>query len=406
MGDPDSEIAERRRELTEAEQNLGPQHPTTISAREQLGYAYEDMKLPELALPLLEQVVHDLDRTIGPTHQRSVIARKNLANAYHMSLRIDDARALYQHTASQSETVFGPQHLCTMLSRSGAAACLLEMRQFDEAIAEYDRLLPDWSDDFDPSHRSFLMDRYRLAAAWDGAGDMDEALTLYWRLLSDCDEMLGPNDPLTSRLSANLVPKPRPWHGTEPLGTHRLWLVSLSAIQMARAHGTSLDTLYPSGWLNRHSAVAELEIDWGISSREDLLSKLEWLASEGDRESLASSLGHPPVSWDFARYSFTVRNGYAAEYIDEPEAWQLLAGITEQVAGAYGSWQEFSDDYLAARRLWLGGMEETGGYPASQRQTITATDWLLNPSSSRSPWNRVPWDAITRPDAPVASLIR
>jgi tetratricopeptide (TPR) repeat protein len=391
VGDQDSEIAERRRALSEAEQTLGAQHPTTISAREELGYAYEDMRLPELALPLLEQVVRDLDGSVGPAHQRTVIARKNLANAYHMSLRISDAYALYKDVADRSAEVFGPLHLCTMLARSGAAACLLEMRRFDEAIAAYNLLLPLWTEGFAPDHRSFLLDRYRLATAWDGTGDTQEAMTRYWRLLSDCDEALGADDPLTGRLSGNLVPTPRPWHDAEPLDSRRLWLVSLSAIQMARGHGSALDTLYPSAWLNRHNAVAELEIDWGVSSRDSLLPKLDWLAAEGDRASLAAKLGHAPLSWDFARYSFTVRNGYAAEYLDAPEAWRLLERIADEVAGAYGSWREFAADYLAAREIWLDGADGAGGFPASQQQTTTATESLLDPSNPRSPWNRVPF---------------
>lgn len=389
MGDQDSEIAERRKALHEAEQTLGAQHPTTISAREELGYAYEDMRLPELALPLLEQVVRDLDRTVGPEHQRSVVARKNLANSYHMSLRVEDAYALYKDVAAQSARVFGPLHLCTMLARSGAAACLLETRRFDEAIAAYDLLLPLWTEGFEPAHRNFLLDRYRLATAWDGAGETGEALTQYWRLLSDCDDSLGPDDPLTGRLSGNLVPSPRPWHATEPLDSRQLWLVSLSAIQLARGFGSSLDTLYPSAWLNRRNAVVELEVDWAITSRDALLAKLDWLADEGERASLADGLGHVPLAWDIARYSFTVRNGFAAEYIDEPEAWRLLEVIAPETAAAYGSWREFSDDYLAARKLWLGGADGAGGFPASQQQTITAADSLLDPSNPRSPWNRV-----------------
>ncbi|MBO0819556.1 MAG: DUF1266 domain-containing protein [Nocardiopsaceae bacterium] len=403
MADQGSEIAERRRELARAERTLGPRHPTTISAREQLGYAYEDAKRPELALPLLEQVVRDLDRTVGPTHERSVIARKNLANSYYFNLRIADAHALYQQAAGQALMVFGPRHICTMLARSGAATCLLETRRFAEAIAEFDQLLPDWVEGFGPAHRNFLKDRHRLGNAWDGSGSPQGAMTHYWRLLSDCDRHLGATDPLTRRLAADLVPRPRPWWGTEPLGTHRLWLVALSAILAARAHGSALDSLNPSAWLNRHNAVGSLERDWGVGSREDLLSTLDWLAAEGHRGCMAARLGHPPASWDFARYSLMVRNGFAAEYIGEAEAWRLLEGIAGDLAGCYGSWREFADDYLAGRLLWLGGTEKPGGYPASQRQTADAAQSLLDPSNPRSPWNLVPWDAITRPDQPVTT---
>jgi len=392
VAEPDSEIAARQRALDEAEGTYGPRHPAVIAAREELGYAYEDLRLPELALPLLERVVRDLDLTVGADSHRSVIARKNLANAYHMSLRVTDAHVLYREVAGQSAEVFGPLHLCTLLARSGVAACLLELRRFEEALAEYAGLLPLWAEGFEPDHRGFLMDRYRQAAAFDGIGDMPEAMTRYWRLLADCDSLLGPDDPLTSRLSGNLVPRPRPWRDGEPLGPRRLWLVSLSAIQMARGHGTSLDTLYPGAWLNRHNAVIELEADWGVGSRDGLLDRLEWLAGEGDRGSLATGLGHPPVSWDLARYAFTVRSGYAAEYIGGPEAWRLLERAGDEAARCYGSWREFAGDYLAGRELWLADDRGAGSFPASQRQTITAVERLLDPGNARSPWNRVPWD--------------
>lgn len=402
MASPASKIAERRQALARAEQTLGPQHPTTISAREQLGYAYQDAKLPELAVPLLEQVIQELDRSVGPLHRRTIIARKNLANSYHLSLRIGEAIGLYRQAAGQAAGVFGPLHLVTLLSRSGVAACLLEMRQFGEAIAEYDRVLPDWVRGFGPAHPQFLMNRWRLAHAWDGAGHMAEAMTQYWRLLGDCERALGPDDALTRRLAGNIVPAPRPWHSSERLGTHRLWLVSLSAIQLARAHGTSLYTVYPHAWLDRHQAQTSLNNDWEIRSREKLLPVLQDLAETGHREQCAASIGHPPLSWDFARYASMVRNAFCAEYIDEPQAWQLLEGIVGSIAEAYTSWRDFAEDYLAGRRVWVGpDTGEPHDYPASQQQTANAVSRLLDPASTWSPWNLVPWDAIRRPDQPA-----
>jgi hypothetical protein len=70
-----------------------------------------------------------------------------------------------------------------------------------------------------------------------------------------------------------------------------------------------------------------------------------------------------------------------------------LADPDRKVAGRYGSWREYADDYLAARALALGGSEGPGGYPASQQQTVATLDRLLDESNSASPWNRVSWKA-------------
>ncbi|MBO0802562.1 MAG: DUF1266 domain-containing protein [Nocardiopsaceae bacterium] len=402
VADAAPEIAEAQRALAQAERTLGPLHFTTVTAREKLGYAYDDAGLPDLAWPLLEQAVGDLERTIGPMHRYTVGVRKNLAVAYVRGMRIADALALFQLAAGQAITVMGPLDSNTLEARSGVALCLLEMRRFGEAIASYDRLLPDWAAGFGPAHPKLLTDRHRLACAWDGAGHSQEAMTQYWRLLSDCDQLLGSAAPLTRMLAANLVPPPRPWHATQPLGTHRLWLVALSAILVARERGGALCTLYPSAWLNRQHSVAVLKSPWGVSSRDDLLAALEWLAAEGARESMAAKVGHPPASFDFARYSHVVRNGFAAEYIDEQEAWQLLESIAGQVASAYRSWQEFADDYLAARMTIADGTDSPTGFTTRQL-TSAPVARLLDPLNTASPWNLVPWDAIGRPDQPVST---
>lgn len=401
MSDPEQEIAERQRALAEAERTLGPLHIKTITARAKLAYAYDDEGLPDLAWPLLERVVGELERTIGPVHKHTIGVRKNLAATYIRGMRVADAIALYQLAASQATTALGPLDAVTLEARSGAALCLLEMRRYSEAIAEYNRLLPDWAAGSGPAHGPLLTDRHRLACAWDGAGYPDEAMTQYWRLLSDCDQLLGPGARLTRTLSANLVPPPRPWRAARPLGTHRLWLVALSAILMARERGGALFTLYPCAWLNRHSAVAVLRSPWGVSSRDELLAALEWLETEGARESKAAKIGHPPASFDFARYSHVVRHGFAAEYIDEAEAWQLLERVPGQVAGTYRSWQEFAEDYLAARMTVADGTASPAGF-TSRQLTAAPVARLLDPLNTGSPWNLVPWDAITRPDQPVS----
>jgi tetratricopeptide (TPR) repeat protein len=401
VADPAREIEERSQALARAEQAHGPQDPETIRAHEWLAYAYENANLHEQATPLREQALRQWEARVGPAHKVTASARKCLADNYYITVRFAEGLAAYQLAADQCAKVSGPLKVVTLLARSGAARCLRQMGRFGQAIAEFERLLPDWEAGFGRADRNLLNDRWQLAATWDAAGNAQEAMVQYWRLSSDSERLLGYGDSLTQSLAGNLVPSPRPWHPTQPLGTRSLWLVSLAAIQEARVHDSGMDRLYPGAYLARHHSVTQLESDWGISSRDDLLSMADWLLAEGHRFSMAPRLGHPPVSWDFSRRAFMVRQGYAAEYIVEDEAWQLLEAMAGEVAGSYQSWRDFGEDYLAARWLWQGGADKPGGYSTKQQQTINGISRLLDPSNATSPWNLVPWDAISHPDQPV-----
>jgi hypothetical protein len=181
-----------------------------------------------------------------------------------------------------------------------------------------------------------------------------------------------------------------------PLTAHQMWTVSLDGILAERMMGHSHLTLYPLKRINSTFCRTSLESSWGVTSSESLYSTLEWLATEGHRTGMAPTLGHPPVAWDFGRYVMLVRSGLAAGYVDEPTAWQLLSRAVAPVAQTYGSWQEFANDFIAGRQLWMRtvGQEWTG----TQEDSVQAMQSLLNPANTESPWQRVPWETIRQAD--------
>lgn len=403
MADTDGEIARRQGEVEAADREFGEQDFRSLNARTLLGFAYRDRGLPALGTPLHQRVLREFENIHGPMHKNTITARMNLGNNYYYCDRPAQAYALYQQAAEEAAAVLGPHDKDTVLARSWAADCLLAARDFNGAIAAYQRVLPDWAATVKPDNVNFLTDRYHLACAIDAAGDTQEAMGQYSRLLSDCQRLLGPEHTLTRRLTANLVPAPRPWHATGQLTTHQLWLVGLSSILDGRSNGAALWTLYPRPWLNRYDD--HLESDWGVTGRGDLLSTAQWLAEEGHRMQMAPALGHPPAAWDFARYAYMVRNGLAMEYIGADEAWRLLGAIAGQAFAAYGSWQDYAADYLAGRELWLGGKggKEPDGYPSTtHQQTVDAIGRLLDPANAASPWNLARWDAPRRPDQRIS----
>jgi hypothetical protein len=104
-----------------------------------------------------------------------------------------------------------------------------------------------------------------------------------------------------------------------PLTTHQLWMVSLSA-PVSRDRDASRTTLYPFTRIDDDKAVRWLADHWGITSREELVGRLDGLARSGYRASARLRLGVEPLAWDAGLYADISRRGFAAGMLSEAEA--------------------------------------------------------------------------------------
>ncbi|MFE7855239.1 DUF1266 domain-containing protein [Streptomyces sp. NPDC057403] len=196
--------------------------------------------------------------------------------------------------------------------------------------------------------------------------------------------------------------KPKPRTGRRyptPLTAHQLWMVSLSA-PVSRDHDASRTTLYPFTRIDDDSARSWLAEQWEITSRAELVDRLDDLSRSGYRARAQRLLGVAPLAWDAALYADITRRGFAAGLITEADAWTALKNIVPSVVSAYGSWHEYADHYLLGRKVWRDGLEaaQDPSPPAPQAVADAHLRALLDPANRASPWNLAPWDAISRPD--------
>jgi hypothetical protein len=70
-----------RRILTDAERALGPDHPATLMARNNLGGAYRTTGQTGQAIEAFERALIDAERTLGPDHPTTRAIRRNLTEA-------------------------------------------------------------------------------------------------------------------------------------------------------------------------------------------------------------------------------------------------------------------------------------------------------------------------------------
>ena len=60
---------------------LGPDHPDTLTSRNNLASAYQDAGDLARAIPLFEQTLTDRERVLGPDHPDTLTSRNNLEAA-------------------------------------------------------------------------------------------------------------------------------------------------------------------------------------------------------------------------------------------------------------------------------------------------------------------------------------
>ena len=73
--------------VADQERVLGPDHPDTLAARNNLAVAYQDAGRTAEAITLHEQTLAARERVLGPDHPDTLTSRNNLAIAYQAAGR-------------------------------------------------------------------------------------------------------------------------------------------------------------------------------------------------------------------------------------------------------------------------------------------------------------------------------
>ncbi len=128
---------------SDCERILGPDHPTTLTSRDNLAHAYHRAERHDEAINLHRQTIADRERVLGPDHPDTFTSRDNLATAYHHAERHDEAINLHRQTIADRERVLGPDHPDTFTSRNNLAHAYSEAGRHDEAIDLYRVILTD-----------------------------------------------------------------------------------------------------------------------------------------------------------------------------------------------------------------------------------------------------------------------
>jgi tetratricopeptide (TPR) repeat protein len=156
-------------------ERLGPDHPDTLEAQENLAVVL--MQLGELAAaePLFQQCLEARRRVLGPDHPQTLTAVNNLANLLSAQGKLAEAEPLLRQCLEGRRRVQGPDHPLTLTALGNLAILLLRQGKLAEAEPLFRQNLDALRRRLGPDHPDTLLSLNYLASVLQDQGKRAEA---------------------------------------------------------------------------------------------------------------------------------------------------------------------------------------------------------------------------------------
>ncbi|MFF1342053.1 FxSxx-COOH system tetratricopeptide repeat protein [Streptomyces sp. NPDC058290] len=205
LGEFEQAISLFRQNAADSERVLGPDDPGTLTCRNNLAGGLEAIGDLEPAITLYEQNLADRERLLGADHPDTLASRNNLGHAYASAGRMAPAVALFERTLADRQRLLGEEHPDTVVSRTNLAYGSAATGDPDRAVALFGQILQEAPRWLGEDHPHTIAARNNLASAYHRAGRADRAVPLFEQTASDCERVLGKDHPHTLATRNNLA---------------------------------------------------------------------------------------------------------------------------------------------------------------------------------------------------------
>jgi tetratricopeptide (TPR) repeat protein len=178
-------------------EDLGPEHPDTLAARESHANALRELGRPAEAESEYRAITEIGARVFGPEHPRVLSSRAGWAFALTRQGKSTEAEEELRAVREIASRVLGPEHDVTMSSRHLHAIALHGLGRLAEAEAENRSVLAIWTRDFGPEDANTLYSRGNLASVLYEQGRREAAEEGARTVLDIRTRILGPEHPDT-----------------------------------------------------------------------------------------------------------------------------------------------------------------------------------------------------------------
>ncbi|KZP24368.1 TPR-like protein [Athelia psychrophila] len=180
-------------------QQLGEDHPDTLSTVNNLAELYRQQAKYEAAETLCQRALSGRELQLGRTHRDTLSAVHNLATLYEQQGKLDKAEVLYCRAMAGREQQLGVAYPDTLRTVNGLALVYSRQGKPDEAETLNQRALAGREQRLGEDHPDTLLTVNDLAGLYDQQGKYVEAEALYWRALAGYEQHLGADHPETLR---------------------------------------------------------------------------------------------------------------------------------------------------------------------------------------------------------------
>src|ERR1019366_6923018 len=190
-------------EATAHAQRLGAVPDRAVRVLSVVGSSLRDLGQLDTSRPVLDRALAIAQDQLGSDHPGTLSARANLARWLGVAGQPAQAADQYRGLLTDFLRVLGPDHPHTLSARGNLARWLGEAGQPAQAADQYRGLLTDRLRVLGPDHPDTLATRGNLAAWLGAAGQPAQAADQFRGLLTDSLRVLGPDHPHTLAARGN-----------------------------------------------------------------------------------------------------------------------------------------------------------------------------------------------------------
>ena len=196
-------IAERAVEV--AKHTLGPDHPKTADALNDLGFIFQKIGNYAKAEPLYQEGLRILQKVLGPEHRETATILNNLASLYQDMSEYAKAEPLLQEALQILQEILGKEHPDTARSLNNLAALYEAMGEYAKAEPLYQGALQIRQKLLGTEHLDTAQSLNNLGGLYEDMDEYAKAEPLYQEALQIRQKVLGPEHPDTAQSLDNLA---------------------------------------------------------------------------------------------------------------------------------------------------------------------------------------------------------
>jgi tetratricopeptide (TPR) repeat protein len=189
----------------ESEERLGPEHPGTATALNNLAMLLQATNRLSEAEPLMRRALAMDEASYGPEHANVATSLNNLAQLLQATNRLSEAEPLRHRALAMDEASYGPEHPRVARDLNNLALLLKATNRLSEAEPLYRRALAIDEASYGPEHPNLATSLNNLAMLLKDTNRLSEAEPLYRRALAIDETSYGPEHPNVATRLNNLA---------------------------------------------------------------------------------------------------------------------------------------------------------------------------------------------------------